>query len=297
MKRCSEFAIIGAQKAASTSLQHWLRSSEDVLLIRGEVGVFEDPEWNSERARRKWSTWKSRAGNRILGIKRPNLLGEEVGLARLVKTAPQVQFIVILRDPVKRAFSALLHGYRYGQWDFDDPSRALVRLAKDGCGRLKYGKTVLSYGLYGEHLSRIVQRYPSNPLLIIKEEAILGDGARVGLALAQFLGIDSIKLLKIPNKNRRAGNVIRLHFFRQVTNLCFHRDPETGRLLLRRPATYWHVLHRLLASIDNSLLVHLFQSEAWSLSEEAKATLRDFYAEDQCLLMRLLEERSSIQRC
>jgi Sulfotransferase domain len=108
------FVIIGAQKSATRWLRHNLGEHPEVYTAPGEPTFFNHPEryrvLGTEWYREKFA---GAAGERVVGEATPGYMmwrhrPAEVA-RRIDETLPEVRLIAVLRDPVERAASALVH--------------------------------------------------------------------------------------------------------------------------------------------------------------------------------------------
>jgi hypothetical protein len=114
-----DFIVIGAQKAGT----HWIRENlgahPDVYVAPAELEFFIRPSWvrrhGADGYRRLFLGWD---GEALLGEATPGYLVDWHGPERMARAmadlVPDVRPIAILRDPVERARSALVHHRRRG---------------------------------------------------------------------------------------------------------------------------------------------------------------------------------------
>jgi len=88
-----DFAIIGAQKSASTFLQKSLQGHPDIFLPDGELATFEDPQyanWDPEKFAAHFVPGKNAE---TVGFKSPNYLHEHAVPPRLAEHLPGIKLI------------------------------------------------------------------------------------------------------------------------------------------------------------------------------------------------------------
>ena len=73
------FIIIGAQKAGSSSLQHYLNAHPEVSLIPQEANVLQDPFYSEAAVNDFLRRFPGDAADKVRGIKRPNYLNSARG--------------------------------------------------------------------------------------------------------------------------------------------------------------------------------------------------------------------------
>jgi len=108
------FAIIGAQKSATTFVQRCLQAHPNVFLPSGELAAFEDPDYASFDAEAFDEHFAAGRNVNAIGLKRPNYLHQADVPTRLYRHLPHAKLIVVLRDPIHRAISAYFHQVRHG---------------------------------------------------------------------------------------------------------------------------------------------------------------------------------------
>lgn len=102
---------------------------------------------------------------------------------------PAARLLVILRNPVERAFSSYLHLRRDNSEDlsFEESLAAEPGRLEENAGLLwRY----LDLGFYGEQLQRYQQTFPEAQLLVLLYEDLLGDQEEVMRRIFQFIGVD-----------------------------------------------------------------------------------------------------------
>lgn len=110
------FVIAGAQKSGTSSLSATLRRHPDVFMATPKELHFFDRHfdrgvgWYEEQ-------FMAARQHQQRGEATPSYLYHAEARARLVETLPDTKLVVILRDPVKRAYSHYWHTHRRGQED------------------------------------------------------------------------------------------------------------------------------------------------------------------------------------
>lgn len=203
------FMIIGAQKSGTTWLAHNLRHHPDVFMPEGEVHFF-----SSEQNRSKGLSWYQErfagvTSEKAIGEKTPEYLcvGGERDKSqwpdvhkRIHETLPDVKLIVLLRNPVERAISAVHHQIRQSRisplHNLDDVllghNRAYARFR------------ILEYGNYFSHIQAYHECFdPKQMLILIYEEDVAEDPVSGLKKVCEFLDIDSS--FQFPAKQKRVG--------------------------------------------------------------------------------------------
>ena len=127
------FLIIGAQKCATRWLRQNLGAHPEIFASPYEIGFFNSPKrfesLGTEWYRAQFAGWD---GEPIVGEATPGYMmwrHEPSAVAKRINdTIPDVRLIAILRNPVDRANSALVHHIKYERLH---PRSSLVDLARE----------------------------------------------------------------------------------------------------------------------------------------------------------------------
>lgn len=107
-----DIAIVGFQKAGTTSIQRYLAQQESIYSHhQKEMTYFFDDEefekgWDTA-CKRYFYNYSENSNKRVL-IKHATLIRHEKSIKRLYEHNPDAKIIVCLRDPVQRAYSSYL---------------------------------------------------------------------------------------------------------------------------------------------------------------------------------------------
>jgi len=196
------FLIIGAQKGGTTSLFAYLaRHPAIVVPFVKEVHFFDHDYHRGESwYRSAYPRPPSRAGS-LAGEATPYYLYHPCVPERVHALNPAMKLIVLLRDPVERAYSHYTHAIRRGRErrSFEDalqgePERMAVeedRLRMDSRYRsyTHQHHSYLSRGRYLEQLHRWREWFPPEQMLILRSEDMFAEPARVYAQALDFLGV------------------------------------------------------------------------------------------------------------
>jgi hypothetical protein len=178
------FAVIGAMKAGTVSLRHYLDEHPDVFLGRG--GRFGEP--NFFIAERNWprgrgwyeSLFDGAGGAAALGECSPSYTMAPLfgGVpARMAQVVPAVRLVYVVRDPIARMRSMYMHQVSAGR----ERRRPAVALLDD-----RY----LEPSLYGFQLAAFLDHFDRSQVLVIASE-VLRDRPREALsAVFRHLAVD-----------------------------------------------------------------------------------------------------------
>jgi hypothetical protein len=171
--------IVGAQKAGTTSLFRYLAAHPDVHAHdQKEFTFFLHPaEYDHDIAlalHRYFGT--ASCGNRV--AKHAMLMYSEEAIRLAAQHVSNAEIVVILRDPVRRAYSAYWYARRRGWENARTFEEALAlepqRLATDGWYHWRNCAYVYN-GLYDVHLARLFQSFSPGRITVATSEQLAAD--------------------------------------------------------------------------------------------------------------------------
>ena len=291
--RRPDFAIIGAQKAATTLVQRILMQHRGIFMPPGEYAAFECGGISSEEAASNLAAKLALAATgSIVGFKRPDVLCSELACERLASAFPDLRVIAVLRDPVDRLISAYYHYMSHGLAPPVPVKRALPFLITgQWVDRYPRLATLVDYGMYGKYLEGWRERFSAESILILIQEAFLenpGDGAE---RIFKFLGLVS-PVIDIPKRssdtNSVAYSVVRGWWGSCRHGVEFTVNRGRGGIQPLR-LTRWR--NRLLKAnrwVDQAILRRLCKDDRGELTEEDVKTISEVYRNDNKKLVELL---------
>jgi hypothetical protein len=210
-----DFIIIGAQRSGTTSLYNYLAEHPNILPAFMKETHFFD---NYFRKGMTWyqayfpSTWYKNHGQQhhdgdlITGEATPYYLFYPHAPQRVLEAVPNAKLIVVLRDPVHRAYSHYHHEVNEG---FESLSfeEALEREARelpsetetilkdeDYLSFFHQHYTYLSRGIYVDQLERWTRFFPKEQILVLESKDFDSDPAATLRQVIQFLNLPSWEL-------------------------------------------------------------------------------------------------------
>ena len=188
------FIIAGVQKAGTTALFDYLGEEPGLSLSREKEAHFFDDET------RAWATPDygayhaqfAAADGRPRGEATPIYLYWPQSLERIKAYNPAVKLIVMLRDPVERAWSHWKMEYARGV-----ETKTFAWCIREGRQRLFAGEpwgfdrevSYVERGFYGEQLERLFGLFPRDQVLVLKSDGLRGDPVAALGQVRTFLGL------------------------------------------------------------------------------------------------------------
>lgn len=174
------FLVIGAEKAATTWLARCLAEHPSVYMAREKELFFFSARFDRGLG---WyaSQFRGWSGEPVVGEATPVYLSHSQAPDRIRSTLGNVKLVVSLRHPVDRAYSAYWHNLRHG------------RFARDSDFRMSFVADeweIRSRGEYARHLTRYLEQFPRERLLVLVYDEIQDDPSRELRRCLEFLGLD-----------------------------------------------------------------------------------------------------------
>jgi hypothetical protein len=256
-----DFLLVGAQRAGTTSLHRALAAHPDVvtpLFHKGvhyfDVAYGRGPGWYrghfpvAALARRRTASPAPRTFESS-----GYYLHHPLAAERIHRDLPGARLLVMLRDPVERAYSAHRHEYARGFEPAESFERALdlepERLAGE-VERLRAEPAYVSHahrhqsyvdrGQYAEQLTRLFALFGRDRVYVLDSERFFTEPEDVYAGVLDFLGLRPWRPAEFERHNARPRAPMAAATRRRLTA---HFGPHDDRLeaLLGRPLTWREV--------------------------------------------------------
>jgi hypothetical protein len=219
LRSLPDFVVIGAQRAGSTTLYAALIRHPQVrrALIK-EIHFFDLNYGRGERWYR--AHFPHRSDGSITGEASPYYLFHPQVPKRVADMLPDTRFIVLLRDPVARAYSHYQHQVRLGRepLSFEEAIDAEDERLQAEADRLERGENFVSgahqyfsyaaRGRYAEQLERWFEVIPRERFFVVASETMFSSPDETYGRIAAFLGLSRHELSRFPRAG--AGKYARL---------------------------------------------------------------------------------------
>lgn len=210
LRALPDFLIIGAQKGGTTSLYLYLNEHPHIggAVIK-EVNFFDKNHhlglsWYRTQFPIPWQKWYTRnvqKQNYVIGEASPSYLLSPHTPGRVAEVLPDVKLIVLLRNPVERAYSQYRHNVARGFEELAfaaaiDAEEVRTREEKEKVLRNKeytstayYRYSYLERGIYVDQLKHWLDFFPREQLLILKSEDLYADPKTIFQQTLAFLDV------------------------------------------------------------------------------------------------------------
>lgn len=213
------FIILGAAKSGTTALYHYLKQHPQIYLSpikETEFFAFEGEELNfqgpKDLPRLSITTledyqaqFKDVGDETAIGEASPVYLYSSKAPERIHNYLPDAKLIVILRDPIERAYSQFLMFIRDGREPLQNFMQAVdeedTRIAQNWA----WGWHYLQLGLYHQQLKRYFERYPQEKIKIYLYEELKSNSAGVLKDIFDYLEVDDTFIPNTSVKHNISG--------------------------------------------------------------------------------------------
>jgi sulfotransferase family protein len=193
------FFIVGAAKSGTTSAYAYLQQHPQVFFPRvkephyfSQVKPTREHRFSVEAITNRSAylrLFKGAHGSAIVGDASPSYLWDPHAAGRISCSVPDARILILLRDPVERAYSHYLMDFREGM-QHQPFYKALQRdIAREHKG---WGISYLYYelGLYAGQVRRYLELFRPERVRIMLFDELRHEPKRAMRKLAAFLGID-----------------------------------------------------------------------------------------------------------
>jgi hypothetical protein len=203
------FVIAGTQKGGTTALDAYLRTHPEICMAEEkEVHFFDRDEHfvavpDYDRYHRAFEV---RPGQRLLGEATPFYMYCHEAPRRIWEYNPAMKIIMLLRNPIERAFS---------HWNMERdrgadplPFGEAIRTEADRCREALPGQhRVFSYvdrGFYSEQIRRLWRFFPREQTFVARSEDLQAEPKAVLDAICDFLQVERLREVEAKSVHQRA---------------------------------------------------------------------------------------------
>ena len=215
-RKMPDFIIVGVQKGGTTSLYSYLKLHPQTKFFNNKEIHFFDKYFS-----KGWLWYRSwfplKIDNRISGEATPDYFYYPNVFKRMSMQLPRIKLIVLLRNPVDRAYSHFQMEKRKSResLSFEDAiieeQKNIRKIYKKElneenkfANKFLLNKSYINKGLYKEQLERLFEFYDKTNLLVIQSEEFKNNTDKVFNQVCDFLSINRMSIpKKIKNKNVR----------------------------------------------------------------------------------------------
>jgi len=283
MEQWPNLFIVGASKSATSTLYVYLSKVPGICMSTIKepnyfsVKIYPGDEVQVIRDKKQYlSLFNIGNDDKIIGEASPEYLADSEAPNLIHKVSPNAKIIIILRDPVERAYSYYFMFVRHGRIknSFHDEVQLALKNKKKG---IKSNFGLLESGLYSEGVKRYLDTFGSKQVkILIFDEFIKNQKESLEEVLA-FLGLNYLfDDFKVDQYNK-FGIV---------------RFPLAQKILRNRKLKYMleKVLPKTVRKVGRDKIL-LKQQTKPKMNEKDRKSLVNFYKEDVEKLQNILGQR------
>ena len=223
MDRWPDFFLAGAPKAGTTALHAALVGVPGIALSRPKEPKYfmcgdRPPPRSQHRgpgdahSRREWiwrredylGLWHGAPSWALRGESTPFYLFDKASHRRIAEVNPDARFVVLLRDPVDRAYSNWMHLWSDGLEPEPDFLTAVeAEESRCAAGWAPFWR-YRDLGRYGEQLASLREHFPAEQILTMRYRCLVTEPDATVRQVLDFLGVDAEAAPAIPRDNSRA---------------------------------------------------------------------------------------------
>jgi hypothetical protein len=197
-----DFVIAGVVKGGTTALDAYMRLHPEICMAEQKEPHFFDRDRNFEDGEpdyRKYQAYFQPSGRQwLLGEATPTYTYVPEALPRLSAYNPKAKIIVILRNPITRAYSHWNEA-RSEKRDLISFSEA-IRTEDERLPGLDpvtaRRRAYVGWGFYTQHIQRLWQSFPKEQTRVIKNEDLRSNHQETLNGLFAFLGVEQLPSIK-----------------------------------------------------------------------------------------------------
>jgi len=280
--------IVGAQKAGTTSLKNYLAEHPDVLshpqLEFSYFAVDQEYEKSFDTVFRRWFTLGNAKSYRKVVAKNASLSVDEKAISRLAKHNPDCDVVILLRNPIQRAYSSYRFEIQSGSGlpPFDE---LLNQLDESEAGIPGSSQRILiEFGNYASQLGKLWRFFPRQQVHtyffedLVNEPRKICDEIFIRLGLHSEIGINAERIHNKTGKARSARVAKVLHWLKQ------ERNPIKRAAKKIMPYSFFTRASRQLQKLNRSEAL----IEVEPMSDQARERLRQIFMPANIELGRML---------
>ena len=236
------FIIIGAMKAATTSLYTYLKQHPDVFMTTIKEPMFFNnfkKSNNFKLAGRKtkgittlkeyYALFEEVKNEQAIGEASPAYIFNENAPQLIHEHLPNTKIIAVLRQPVERAYSNFLHARRADREPISDFEIAFNKEDERKAANWSPLYHYKGKGYYNQQLKRYYKLFPKENIKVILFKDLVKNPTKTCKDIFKFLNVDNTFNPKTSNKANVSGNpkgvfgwiIMKLRYYDLIPNIQF----------------------------------------------------------------------------
>ena len=291
------FLLIGVPRSGTTSLAHYLRQHPDVYMAPRKESTYwvfdgRPPRFTGpgdEIFARHIISDRREYEALFDGVRHERAIGESSvyyfhqpsALARIEEELPDVKVVVVLRDPIERAYSAFTLLQRDGREVVDSFERALELEEERLRSGWEWAWGYRSASMYAAATADVVRRFGERALFV-RQDDLERDAHGVTSTIFEFLGVDPAFRPDVTARLNPGGQARSAGVQRMVTGGGLAQRMAAAVVPARLKGRVWHlVVHNNTRSVpisdaDRAVLAGAFEADLADTAAILGADLSDW---------------------
>jgi len=275
------FLIIGAPKCGTSSIYEWLRETGGIFLPDNKEPSFFLDHYGYTNWDGYMSIFAPASDFPLRGEASAGYLAAPEAPARIHETLPNAKLIILLRNPVSRAFSGwlwmVMEGYE-PLGSFADAIAAEAQRASDPNFKFKAPEYFMDYpyftvGLYAEQIERYFALFPKEQIKIFLFDDLVNEPKRIYEETCAFLEVKPSTHVNLTARNVSSlpRSAMLQYFLRRVNQSTMFVEPDWLPHAMNR-GTAFKIRPRWIADRADDLSRRLMD---WNLAQGSKPARDD----------------------
>jgi hypothetical protein len=201
-----DFIVAGAQKCGTTALHYQLEKHPQIALPdKEELHFFDDEEVFAKAVSYDKLHGSFRPTSRaiVAGESTPVYLYWRPAMERIWNYRKGIKIVILLRDPVERAFSHwnMQRERGYETLDFLEAVQAEEKRQREAAPLQSRRFSYIGRGLYAEQLERVFKFFPRHLVKVVRFDDLRADFAKAVNSIFRFVGVESLRSIRNKERN------------------------------------------------------------------------------------------------
>jgi len=202
MKEKVNLLLLGTQKAGTTSLYKYLKQHPDICFSDlKEITYFVDDIFYKKGIKYFHAFFKKYNNQKIIASSYVHMLSSENAPKRVLNYNKNMKFIILLREPIARAFSAFNYARQNGWEKYNMDFLRTLELESERMHQKKIDLLYFYNGLYAKHISNWMNFFPKENFFIVTTKEFQNDPKNVMKKINFFLAIPNYKFVTKKKSN------------------------------------------------------------------------------------------------
>jgi hypothetical protein len=208
MNRKVNFLILGTQKAGTTSLYEYIKQHNDIYFSDVKEVTYFSQSKLYKKGEDYYHSFFSKVNNeKIIASAYVHMLPCSECIQRVKKYNPNMKFVIMLRDPIDRAYSAYNYALKNGWENKNNSFEDSIKLELNRVKNEKYDLMYFENGLYHKHIKGWQKHFPKEKFLLIKDTDLRDNVNDVLNEIFVFLELKKTNSINTSKEFNKAGVV------------------------------------------------------------------------------------------